>query len=679
VAADGTAREYGYDEATGQLQFSRDAQGGVVARHYDHRGRLSRLTNENDETYRFVWGDNDRLTEEHGLDGVVTRYEYDTCDRISARIFAAGTDSALVHRFTRDADGQLTHKQTPDGITQYQYDRVRQLTAATFTPEGGEPQTLALAYDKAGQMTGEQGINGAVGYQYDALGNRTAVTLPDGRSLKTLYYGSGHALQVMLDTQLITEFSRDALHRETGRTQGALNSGWRYDRHGRVCERWTGRTPHAALAQMKEQWQYDLRDNLTQVQQSSAPFTQRQYGYDGADRIIRREETPETDERYRYDRASNPLDYHVIATHWQHNRVVEYRGIDYKYDIYGRTTEKRRTGERWLYRYDSEHRLTQVLHQPVIHTRPECVVDFSYDALGRRVSKRVRYQRMDGVGGGPQYRARETRFLWEGPRLLAEYNGDNVQVYAYSDQNSFAPLARIDGAGEVYYFHCLVNGQPEAMTDSAGDTVWCGKPDVRGKITSENSQLAVMERGSQNLMMQGQYLDRETGLHYNLHRYYDPDSGRFTQHDPIGLRGGLNLYQYAPNVLGWVDPWGLLKCGLTGNEVGDASNLPVIKPGTPEWKRAVDSMKNNSGAKPNFRTANRTDAEKLLKGAKSELSEYPEYFGSKNYSNKKGFEHHPNESHTINAPENNLPHIKWSDYSTGKKSPDSGKGHVFYE
>nr|WP_246856875.1 hypothetical protein [Brenneria sp. CFCC 11842] len=28
--------------------------------------------------------------------------------------------------------------------------------------------------------------------------------------------------------------------------------------------------------------------------------------------------------------------------------------------------------------------------------------------------------------------------------------------------------------------------------------------------------------------MQGQYLDRETGLHYDLFRYYDPDSGWFT-------------------------------------------------------------------------------------------------------------------------------------------------------
>ncbi|WP_274597739.1 RHS repeat-associated core domain-containing protein, partial [Erwinia amylovora] len=52
----------------------------------------------------------------------------------------------------------------------------------------------------------------------------------------------------------------------------------------------------------------------------------------------------------------------------------------------------------------------------------------------------------------------------------------------------------------------------------------------------------------------------ETGLHYNLFRYYDPVGGRFTQTDPIGLAGGLNLYAYAPNPLSWVDPLGLSKC-----------------------------------------------------------------------------------------------------------------------
>ena len=61
----------------------------------------------------------------------------------------------------------------------------------------------------------------------------------------------------------------------------------------------------------------------------------------------------------------------------------------------------------------------------------------------------------------------------------------------------------------------------------------------------------------QNQMYQGQYLDRETRLHYNTFRYYDPDIGRFTQLDPIGLRGGYSLYQYVPNSLNLLDPLGL--------------------------------------------------------------------------------------------------------------------------
>ena len=98
------------------------------------------------------------------------------------------------------------------------------------------------------------------------------------------------------------------------------------------------------------------------------------------------------------------------------------------------------------------------------------------------------------------------------------------------------------------------------MTDSEGQVRWEGVNSAWGKLLRESE--TQVSGYSQNLRMQGQYLDRETGLHYNLFRYYDPDCGRFTQQDPIGLAGGINLYQYAPNALGWVDPWGL-KCKST--------------------------------------------------------------------------------------------------------------------
>ncbi|MFS9065850.1 RHS repeat-associated core domain-containing protein [Streptococcus timonensis] len=61
----------------------------------------------------------------------------------------------------------------------------------------------------------------------------------------------------------------------------------------------------------------------------------------------------------------------------------------------------------------------------------------------------------------------------------------------------------------------------------------------------------------QPFRLQNKYADRETGFHYNFFRYYEPNAGRFVNQDPIGLEGGCNVYQFAPNVQDWVDPLGL--------------------------------------------------------------------------------------------------------------------------
>ena len=65
--------------------------------------------------------------------------------------------------------------------------------------------------------------------------------------------------------------------------------------------------------------------------------------------------------------------------------------------------------------------------------------------------------------------------------------------------------------------------------------------------------------------MQGQYHEREADLYCNTFRYYEYDTGRFTTQDPIGLDGGDNLYQYAPNPLTWIDPWGWARSRTSGN------------------------------------------------------------------------------------------------------------------
>ena len=132
-----------------------------------------------------------------------------------------------------------------------------------------------------------------------------------------------------------------------------------------------------------------------------------------------------------------------------------------------------------------------------------------------------------------------------------------TSLYIYTDQNSYEPLARIDTDGNqeqhIRYFHTDLNGCPEELTDANGKILWECSFQLWGKQIHEIEHEPI----EQNLRYQGQYLDRETGLHYNTFRYYDPDIGRFTQPDPIGLLGGLNLYQYAPNGFTWIDPLGL--------------------------------------------------------------------------------------------------------------------------
>lgn len=150
-----------------------------------------------------------------------------------------------------------------------------------------------------------------------------------------------------------------------------------------------------------------------------------------------------------------------------------------------------------------------------------------------------------------------------GKRLLNEYRHSIEMLYIYEDVGCYSPLARVDtlkNKQTVFYFHCQPNGSPDALVDGNGDIQWQARFTSWGKTEIELGEFHYYPQNrDQNLRFQGQYLDRETGLHYNTFRYYDPDIGRFTQHDPIGLAGGLNLYQYAPNGLVWVDPWGWAK------------------------------------------------------------------------------------------------------------------------
>jgi len=82
-------------------------------------------------------------------------------------------------------------------------------------------------------------------------------------------------------------------------------------------------------------------------------------------------------------------------------------------------------------------------------------------------------------------------------------------TYVYSDQDSYDPLARIDGveAPEIFWFHCQSNGTPERMTDIEGQVRWEGVNSAWGKLLRESETQG--SGYSQNLRMQGQHLHCE--------------------------------------------------------------------------------------------------------------------------------------------------------------------------
>jgi RHS repeat-associated protein len=146
------------------------------------------------------------------------------------------------------------------------------------------------------------------------------------------------------------------------------------------------------------------------------------------------------------------------------------------------------------------------------------------------------------------------------------------------EPESHVPVARLDAKAEpaqasataqVFHFHNDTAGLPEELSNNEGQLCWRASYRTWGATVTEQWEVtalngrAVASSGTvpqaieQNLRFQGQYLDRDTGLHYNTFRFYDPDIGRFISPDPIGLAGGDNLHSYSPNPIGWIDPLGL--------------------------------------------------------------------------------------------------------------------------
>ena len=266
------------------------------------------------------------------------------------------------------------------------------------------------------------------------------------------------------------------------------------------------------------------------------------------------------------------------------------KGVEYSYDEEGNLVKKReKDGKTWEYMYYGNGMRRKVV-------RPDkSEVSFGYDAFGRRIEKCI-------TGTGSE---KAIRFLWDGNALLhqweeeadkadkrrkplqriedqAEYvaklsekrkqeekekaaRGEAApeSLVTWIFQDDFVPRARITKEG---YSSIITDylGTPTEAYDGEGSLVWKRELDINGKVMPAGKDRygkTMEEEGETGFIpfrFQGQYEDEETGLYYNRFRYYDPETGQYTQQDPIGLAGGNpTLYGYVWNPLADIDPWGL--------------------------------------------------------------------------------------------------------------------------
>jgi len=210
----------------------------------------------------------------------------------------------------------------------------------------------------------------------------------------------------------------------------------------------------------------------------------------------------------------------------------------------------------WTYTCDAENRLVKMetTLAAVAAGRPYRKLTFANDWSGHRLARKV-----EGTGNPP---LSDTRWLYDGWNPIAEYTQGGTggsPVLAKTYLWGLDLSGTLQGAGGVGgllsvsvpatvsgspVFHPSFdgNGNVTAWTQSAATAPTCLREyDAFGNIVAEQGTAPCSFGFSTKLQ------DPETALLYYGLRYYHPPTGRWPSRDPIGERGGLNLYGFVGN------------------------------------------------------------------------------------------------------------------------------------
>lgn len=548
------------------------APNGAVTRWWlDDFGRAVAMFSSDTGLTRWVRDDAGRLVQENVADGSVAHLRRDARGRLVEHALRRGGEAPVVARF-RHLEGRLAGVSHPAQDEAYAYDGQGRLVRRTVR--------LRLASGRFAEYHTR--------YRYEGAGRQPiAWSLPDGSWALQAYDRHGRA-------RALERLTADGAHRmqvvassEWGR-RGLLGAGYgngarmRIEpgpagRPARVCHG-SGRAGADACDLVDHRLFFGSSGSLLEWAREDARAFHLHDSTGRLLQVLERGQGAETAWRYAYDGNGNRLAAGSFASAalivTASNRSVvrdavhadragagavgaapaaSASGAAPKWDRAGRLVDDGLRRYRW----------TPMGLLAEVHGPAGLLAEYRYDHRGQRIAAR---------SGG-----RWRHFLFdERRRPLAELDEEGRllrQYLHFADR----PLAVIDHAGgseRTVFLHLDHRGAPVLASDAAAAPVWRARHAPFGRLAELKAQAGF----ALALRLPGQHEDEATRLHYNDHRWYDPDTGRYLSPDPLGLRGGPNPYAYAGNdPLARVDPSGLLLFAFDGTGNSDPP------PGQDDW------------------------------------------------------------------------------------------------
>ncbi|MCU1679765.1 MAG: repeat-containing protein [Amycolatopsis sp.] len=523
------------------------ADGAVTTREFDTELRLIRVTTPLGLDWRYEYDPAGRVVSETDYDGRTLTYTHDSAGNLVRTVNGAGQ----VTEYRYDQLGQLISRDCGGDVTSYRYDPLGRLIGAT------EPGCeLVLVRDDDGTLLAEV-VNGhTTSYHRDESGRVVHRRTPSGVDTDWTYDSAGNPATVTgSGCQVVLRCDPDGLE-----TERSIN-GFMVLSHGYGAGRRLDRQSFSDGAGYSVRYAPDgkLTDRTNPLQVATT------YRRDPAGRIVEAGSATGS-ERFDYDPLGNVVAAHATGLWaanpengpraYTANTVVAAGSVRYQHDRQGRQVRRQVVTDTgallvWQYGWDSRDRLVAV------DVPDGSRWHYGYDPLGRRISKVRR-------PAGREEPAERTDFFWDGLSLAEQVRVDPAGTRHITTwdrhPSTGAPLLQADRFGatdrpEHVAVHTVVTdqiGTPTELLDPAGRVAWSALSSVWGRVVARPGA-----RATTPLRFPGQYADAETGLHYNVFRFYDPGLGRYLSQDPQGLGPAANPAAYVPDPLADTDPLGL--------------------------------------------------------------------------------------------------------------------------